>query len=232
MLIVDDHPLVRDAMAQLLLHLAADVRVLQAADCIEGLQVAARNPDVDLVLLDFNLPGLCGVAALERFRREHPAAPVVVVSALRDRATVMAAIQRGAMGYVPKSANRDEILAAFRLVLAGHVYVPPQAAAEVWADDTMRAPTMRGGCSAVDLGLTERQAQVLAFLMNGKANKQICRELGLAEGTVKVHITAVLNALRVSSRTQAVIAATRLGLDAERLMYGSRAGEPAKPLPT
>jgi DNA-binding NarL/FixJ family response regulator len=215
-LVVDDHPLVREAMAQLVTQLDGDVKVFEARDCAAGLEAARVEGDLDLVLLDLNLPGLRGIPALERFREEHPAAPVVIVSMFRDRETVNEAIRCGAMGFIPKSSNRDTIVNALRLVLSGSVYVPPEAG--VGEDRTESAPPLVHARSAVELGLTPRQGQVLALLMKGRSNKEICRDLGLAERTVKGHMSAVLNTLRVSSRTQAVIAAGALGLDAETLL--------------
>lgn len=215
-LIVDDHPLVRDAMAHLVDQLGREVAVLEAADCAAALRTAALHPDLDLVLLDLNLPGMSGMPALERFRSSHPAVPVVIVSMFRDRDTVMEAIRRGAMGFIPKSSSRENILSALLSVLAGSIYLPPDM-----HDSQPEAATssfLGPAKSAAELGLTMRQGQVLALVMKGRANKEICRDLGLAERTVKAHVTAVLNALKVTSRTQAVIAATRLGLDADTLL--------------
>ncbi|MDB5923523.1 MAG: bacterial regulatory s, luxR family protein [Betaproteobacteria bacterium] len=220
-LVVDDHPLVRDAMSQLVAQLGGDITVLEAPDCAAGLEAAKTHSDIDLVLLDLNLPGLRGIPALDRFRQQHPAMPVVIVSMFRDRETVNEAIRRGAMGFIPKSSSRDTIVNALRLILAGSVYVPPEAAtADAGLED---APRLTHARSAAELGLTARQGQVLALLMKGRSNKQICRELGLAERTVKAHMSAVLNALKVSSRTQAVIAAGRLGLDPDSLLTAADA---------
>jgi DNA-binding NarL/FixJ family response regulator len=218
-LVVDDHPLVRDAMSQLVAQLGGDVEVFEAPDCATGLRIAQAHSDLDLVLLDLNLPGLRGIPALERFRSEHPAAPVVIVSMFRDRDTVDEAVRRGAMGFIPKSSSRDTIVNALRLVLSGSVYVPPEAAAGESAPE--EAPPIAHARNAAELGLTPRQGQVLALLMKGRSNKLICRELGLAERTVKAHMSAVLNAFKVTSRTQAVIAAGKLGLDAETLLAAS-----------
>jgi DNA-binding NarL/FixJ family response regulator len=222
-LVVDDHPLVRDAMVNVVAQLGGEVEVLQAADCLSGLDAARDHPDLDLVLLDLNLPGLRGIPALERFRREHPAAPVVVLSMFRDRDTVTEAIRHGAMGFIPKSSSRETIINALRLVLAGSVYLPPDAVGDATVDETTMAVLSGQGRSVAALGLTERQGQVLALVMKGKSNKEICRELGLAERTVKAHLTAVLNALKVTSRTQAVIAAVKLGLAADDLLARSEA---------
>ena len=215
-LVVDDHPLVRDAMANLLASVAPAVTVLEAADCASALGIARAQPDIDIVVLDLNLPGTRGFEALEQFRREQPALPVVILSALHDRQTVLQAIKRGAMGFIPKVTAKDVIINATRLVLAGGVYLPPEAIVEGerGGNEVIDAAAPR---SLADLSLTARQGQVLALIMRGRSNKEICRTLGLAERTVKVHVTAVLTALRVSSRTQAVIAAAQLGLNADEL---------------
>jgi DNA-binding NarL/FixJ family response regulator len=227
-LVVDDHPLVRDAMASILQGLSSSLRVLQAADCATALRLARAHRDLDLVLLDLNLPGSRGFDALDRMRREHPALPVVILSMFQDRQTVLGAIQRGAMGFIPKAAAKDVILKAARQVLAGGVYVPPEAVTGVSAygggAQEFVAPG-RGSRSLADLRLTPRQGQVLALIMRGKSNKEICQTLGLAERTVKVHVTAVLTALKVSSRTQAVIAAGQLGLSADDLL-AARVADP------
>jgi DNA-binding NarL/FixJ family response regulator len=225
-LIVDDHPLVRDAMSRIVVELAHTVEVLEAADCARGLELARDVPDVadvDLVLLDLNLPGVRGFEALEQFRREHPALPVVVVSMYHDGDTVREVIRRGAMGFIPKVYSKDIILGALRLVLSGAVYVPPQAMAEDVGTAAEQSPG-RAAMSLSKIGelrLTPRQGQVLALMMRGRSNKDICRDLGLAQRTVKLHVTAVLNTLRVSSRTQAVIAAAQLGLNADNLALGA-----------
>jgi len=218
-LVVDDHPLVREAMAHLVARLGGPVEVLDAQDCMTGLALAGRDPQIDLVLLDMNLPGLRGIPALMRFRRDFPTLPVVVISAFHDRETVVAVMRHGAVGYIPKSSSRDTIVNALRLVLAGSIYVPPEIAIDEGAShDTPPAGLCAEVASAAELGLTHRQGQVLALVMKGRANKEICRELGLAERTVKAHLTAVLNALKVTSRTQAAVAATRLGLDPDALL--------------
>ena len=218
-LIVDDHPLVRDAMSGIVAELAPVTEILQAADCASGLALARSARDVDLVLLDLNLPGMRGFEALEQFRREHPALPVVVVSMYHDGDTVREVIRRGAMGFIPKVCSKEIILGALRLVLSGAVYVPSQAMTE-HTDATTRSPG-RASMSLASLGLTPRQGQVLALMMRGCSNKEICRDLALAERTVKLHVSAVLNVLRASSRTQAVIAASSLGLSAESLASGA-----------
>jgi DNA-binding NarL/FixJ family response regulator len=203
-LVIDDHPLIREGMRLPLRQLDPDAEILEAQHAEEGLAWAAANPDLDLVLLDIGLPGMDGLAALKRFRERHPAAPIVVLSAHDDRAHVIQAIDAGAMGYIPKSSKSTVLLNALRLVLAGGVYLPPQAMVH---SEHKAIP---------EPNLTERQVQVLKCLVQGKPNKLICRELNMAEGTVKTHITAILKSLNVTTRTQAVIAVSRMGIDLER----------------
>ena len=216
-LIVDDHPLVRDAMAGVVVALASEVEVLQAADCTRGLALAQNGADIDLLLLDLNLPGVRGFEALEQFRHAHPALPVVVVSMYHDGDTVREVIRRGAMGFIPKVCSKEVILGALRLVLSGAVYVPSQAMVEESGLTAVHSPG-RAALSLAELGLTPRQGEVLVLMMRGCSNKLIGRELGLAERTVKLHVTAVLNTLRVTSRTQAVIVAAHMGLDSDHLL--------------
>ncbi|MGA8516139.1 MAG: response regulator transcription factor [Burkholderiaceae bacterium] len=213
-LIVDDHPLVRDAMARIVVELASPLDVLQAADCAAGLALAQGAGDLDLLLLDLNLPGVRGFEALEQFRHAYPALPVVVVSMYHDGDTVREVIRRGAMGFIPKVCSKEVILGALRLVLSGAVYVPSQAMSDNGGATATHSPG-RAAQSVTELGLTARQGEVLALMMRGCSNKLICRDLGLAERTVKLHVTAILNTLRVTSRTQAVIVAASMGLDAE-----------------
>ncbi len=225
-LIVDDHPLMRDAMGGLLRQLDPAVAIIEAGDCAAGLATAREHADINLVLLDLNLPGSRGFDALDAFRRVQPTLPVVILSMHRDRETVLEAIRRGAAGYVPKTSAKEVIVNAARLVLAGGVYLPAEAVAgDAYALDPLDfAPPARTVRSLAEMGLTPRQGQVLALLMRGQSNKEICRSLGLAERTVKIHVTAVLTALRVASRTQAVIAAGKLGLSAESLLATNPAG--------
>ena len=143
----------------------------------------------------------------------------------RDRDTVTEVMSHGAVGFIPKSSGRETIVNALRLVLAGSVYVPPEVALQPDpADEPWPQALRTADASAAGIGLTVRQGQVLALVMKGRANKEICRDLGLAERTVKAHLTAVLNTLKATSRTQAVIAANRLGLDAEALLAQVESG--------
>jgi DNA-binding NarL/FixJ family response regulator len=219
-LVVDDHPLIREAMGMVLKELDAGIEVLEAGSFEEAIAVAEREPDLALMLLDIRLPGTSGLDGLEILRERYPGVPVVVLSASENRAEVMRALDLGAMGFIPKSQPSRVMLSALRLVLAGGVYLPAQimsaqgqAAAPAAAPGTAQtgAP-YKAETTPYDLGLTPRQTEVLGLLVQGKPNKVICREMNLAEGTVKIHVAAILKALGVMNRTQAVVAVSRLGL--------------------
>lgn len=214
-LVVDDHPLIREAMQHVLADLDTDVVFVEAGDTDAALAALVTHSDVDLVLLDLGLPGAVGMSGLDAMRQAHPDLPVVVLSASDDPTTVLQALDHGAMGFIPKCSSNTLIVNALRLVMSGGVYVPPQAvAASATQPQAAATPAPQGGKTTrpEQLGLTSRQSQVLALMVQGKPNKAICRELDLAEGTVKIHVTAILKALGVINRTQAVIAASRLGL--------------------
>lgn len=213
-LVADDHPLIREAVRHLLCDLDPDVAVLEASDGGGVRHAVGEHPDLDLLLLDLKLPGVDGLSLLPELRREHPALPVVVLSALEDSGTVRQAFARGAMGFIPKSSSNEVMLGALRLVLSGGRYLPPEAL----HDDS--SATVQPPASVAELGLTERQREVLALMAQGKSNKQICRELGLAEATVKIHVTAILRALKVTSRAQAIVAVNRLGLHLDAPVHG------------
>lgn len=225
-LVVDDHPLMAEAIRTALL----DLEHVSQAICVSSLQAAleasADEPPFDLVLLDLALPDCASPQdALQRFREQRAHLPVVVVSAANDADTIVGALELGAMGFIPKTSARDVLLGAVRLVASGGIYVPVEALRGRSAPSRLHPealitplPAMRpdasqrSGITPDQLGLTPRQADVLAFVLKGLPNKLIARRLEIAENTVKVHLSAVFQALNVSSRTQALIAATRLGL--------------------
>lgn len=208
-LIVDDHPLIQQALGNVLRGLDAAADIAAASDCERALEMAGAGPEPDLVLLDLSLPGLSGIPALKLWRRRFPAVPVVILSALDDQATVLGAMAAGAAGYIPKSSSNEVMKHAIQLVIAGGKYLPP----ELLAGPAPSSKAQRNRPLApATLSLTERQLAVLRLLANGASNKIICRELGLAERTVKAHVSAVMRSLNVSSRTQAAVEAVRLGL--------------------
>src|SRR5262245_18389108 len=218
-LVVDDHVLIREALRGVLRELKGEAAVvIEAPDAREALQQLDENPDVELVLLDLGLPDRDGFEILVELGQRHPTISVVVHSAHQDRDRVLKALDLGAVGFIPKSARREVLLGAFNLIFSGGVYIPPEildrhppAAA---AQGAPAAPKRK--VSAAELGLTERQMEVLALMMRGKSNKAICRALDLAEPTVKIHVSAVLKALKAANRTEAVMAAAALGLEPKR----------------
>ncbi len=200
-LLVDDHPLFREGVAQTLRMLDGAAQIYQASRCEDALEQLGREPDMDLVLLDLMLPGMAGLDGLLRFRRTFPTLPVVILSASEDNDSVQAALQRGAQGYIPKSTPPRVMMQALRLVLEGGVYAPPGPSGRPDGDSTV--PPDR---------LTPRQREVLALLIEGKSNKEIARLLALSDNTVRVHAAAIFKALGVRNRTEAAFAARRLGL--------------------
>jgi DNA-binding NarL/FixJ family response regulator len=214
-LIVDDHVLIREALRGVLRDLKGEAAVvLEASDSREAMRRIEENPDVELVLLDLGLPDRDGFELLSEWAERHPPVSVVVHSAHQDRERVTKAIALGALGFIPKSAKREVLLGAFNLIFSGGVYIPPEILERHRPGPAAPAdgPATKARMSAADLGLTERQMQVLALMMQGKSNKAICRALDLAEPTVKIHVSAVLKALKAANRTEAVIAAAALGL--------------------
>ena len=215
-LVVDDHALVRAGLRHVLQELDdAGVDVLEAGSGTAAFGLADSHPDLDLVLLDLNMPDMGGIEALDEIGRRHPDIPVIVVSGVDDLESVRAAFTHGAAGFIHKSVLSDVLVSAIRLVFSGGIYVPPQLleSNEV-GTPTVREPGIHGTTTDA-LNLTERQLNVLKLMLLGKTNKDICRELCLAEPTVKVHVSAILRILGVQSRTQAVLEATRLGYRGE-----------------
>jgi DNA-binding NarL/FixJ family response regulator len=214
-LVVDDHALIRSAMRDVLKKVEGDATVLEASSCGQAMQVIAEHPDLDLILLDLNLPDRDGFSMLTELGERYPAIPVVVLSAQQDRDSVNRALDLGALGFIPKSGQPEVMVRALELVRAGGVYIPPEIRARdqplARQPDEKQPAANRPSVSPADLGLTDRQVEVLSLMMQGKSNKAICRILNLAEPTVKNHVTAILKALKVSNRTEAVIAVGELG---------------------
>ncbi|MEO7403248.1 MAG: response regulator transcription factor [Burkholderiales bacterium] len=217
-LVVDDHPLILEALRSTLTELDRKVTLFDARTVADARLLVAAHEDAELLLLDLGLPGADGFSLLVELREQYPSIPVVVLSASDRPADVMRALDLGAMGYIPKTSSAQVMLSALRLVLSGGVYLPAVAMSAIGQP---RLGPHRGestGQTPRELGLTDRQSQVLALILQGKPNKLICRELDLAEGTVKIHVAAVLRALNVGTRTQAVVEASRLGLQLEELI--------------
>lgn len=228
-LLIDDHPLILSALKSVIQGLGDGVTVIGAASAKEARETLAADPDFDLVLLDLALGDAHGFDVLTEFRAQYPAVPVVVVSASDRSSDVIHAIDLGAMGFVPKRASNDTLFEALNVVMSGGIYVPPMtlrsfdaeapsapaaAGAVPSALSTVREQAEAGEVQQTpplaSLGLTPRQTDVLALLLQGKPNKLIARDLNLSVETVKDHVAAVLRALNVSSRTQAVLAVSQM----------------------
>jgi DNA-binding NarL/FixJ family response regulator len=198
-LIVDDHPLFREGLKTLLAALEPGVRVSDAGSVAEA--VALRGEDApDLILLDMNLPGTSRLDALRQVKAAHEGASVVVVSGDENPLLIRSAVDAGAAGYIPKSTDASLTIQALRLVLANGIYLPRAA---LTATGSGAAPSQPSGATGSP-EFSERQLSVLKCLLQGKANKVIARELGIAEGTVKAHLWAIYQALGVNSRAQAM----------------------------
>ncbi|MEM7258237.1 MAG: response regulator transcription factor [Pseudomonadota bacterium] len=205
-LLVDDHPLFRRGLRHLLSDLDESIRFLEADGIAE---LGNHDPkNIDLVLLDLGLKGLSGLQALAHVVLQLTDCSVVVLSSEEDPRLIKDCISHGAAGFIPKSSTPEILVHALKLVVAGGIYLPtgvlkPNAVIDQ-AD---------GGSNSLDaLNITPRQQAALMLAVQGKSNKLIARELKIAEGTVKLHLTAAFRALNVSNRTEAVYAAANLGI--------------------
>ena len=206
-LLVDDHALFREGVSLLLRRLEPESEIVEAGSLAEARVRLESGGEVDLVLLDLGLPDGDGLSAIESLRAKSPGTPLVVLSANDDRAAVLQAIEAGAMGYVTKHSASAVLLEALETVLQGGVVLPPSA--------FLRGPADRGAGVAdgtSDLGLTDRQLDVLRLILQGLPAKQIASALDISPSTVKAHTTAVLRALNVTTRTQVVVEASRRGI--------------------
>ena len=206
LLVVDDHPLIVAALTQLLPRLNRPLSVFSASDRDEAYAMLAAHPDIVLLLLDLALPGTRGLELLGRLRQDFPRLPIAVLSATHDRATVDSALASGAKGYIAKTASARQLVDSVDRLLDGRTCPRPDL-----ARSPVRAFDAFEGFQGM-LGLTQRQSDVLRLLVQGKPNKLICRDLNLSEGTVKVHVSAILRALNVHSRAQAIVELARRGI--------------------
>jgi DNA-binding NarL/FixJ family response regulator len=211
-LIADDHALLRDGLISALVGLGEEAATCyEAEDAAQVMDALATHPDLDLILLDLFMPGANGFELLSSICDEAPGVPVAVLSGSEDIAHMRKALDCGASGFIPKSSDRDLMLSALRLILAGGVYVPSdliQAGAQ--AAEGL-APAASDSARTVAT-LTARQQEVLRLLVQGRSNKQIARELGVSQNTVKVHVAAILRSLGAANRTEAVALARDLEL--------------------
>tara|TARA_R110002167_G_scaffold2178_4_gene11096 strand:+ start:2928 stop:3593 length:666 start_codon:yes stop_codon:yes gene_type:complete len=214
-IIADDHPLFRAALKQAVSQAVAGVEVIETDSLVSLQETVAAHADADLVLLDLHMPGTSGFTGLAYLRGQNPGMPVVVVSGSEQPQVMLRAIEYGASGFIPKSAPLEVISGAIRSVLEGEVWLPQEVAdgdATLSSDDVVFAEKLGS--------LTPQQFRVLMMLTEGLLNKQIAYELSVSEATIKAHVTAILRKLGVHSRTQAVIEASRMGVEAPKTEMG------------
>jgi len=206
-IVADDHPLFRTAIKEALEANQGETTFLEASS-FESLQkLVDENQDVDLVLLDLHMPGVTGFAGLVYLCKRYPSVPVVIISATEDPVVIQRALEHGAAGFIPKSSSIETITGAIDQVLMGEIWVPTSVQSNL------------PGSNDSELELAERMAQltpqqfkVLMMMSQGLLNKQIAYDLGVSEATIKAHVTAIMNKLGVSNRTQAVLAASQLSV--------------------
>jgi DNA-binding NarL/FixJ family response regulator len=218
-LIADDHRLIIEGVKIKLAELDPGVEAVVAMNLEElDRAVAAHADELDLALVDIAMPGTQGYQHVARLRTQAPALPVIVLSGSEDVDLMRSLIDLGVLGFIPKAYSPEVMLSAIRLVLAGGIYIPPlllaNAQAQGWQPDTPAAAAPAPDASRSIDGLrnllTERQIDVMRLLSQGKPNKLIARDLGISEGTVKIHLAAIFRALNVRNRVEAVVASRKL----------------------
>ncbi len=209
-LIADDHALIRSGLRGFLAGLSEKNRVEAAASLDEVVALLGAQI-VDLLLIDLDMPGMHGIASLNTLREDFPALRIAVLSGTDDRNTIMQALGAGVNGYIPKAVRPEELAFAIESILAGRIYLPPDIITQSHAPN----PTAGGVSAAWPIappGLTARQDEVLALITRGLSNKEIARDLNMAEGTVKIHVAGIFRRLDVQNRTEAALRARELGL--------------------
>ena len=205
-LLADDHPLYREGVKPVLNKLAERVELFDAYDYPSAFNLANQHSDLDLALLDLYMPGMPGLDGIQSFRDTFPQIAMVVLSAADEPEDIQQVLNAGALGYIIKSSSSELMLSALRLVQAGGVYIPSVTLGE--RSSTPAVPIPVAGVPA----LTNRQLDVMRQLAHGKSNRQIADTLEVTEGTIKIHLAAIFRILSVSNRTEALLAAQRMGI--------------------
>jgi DNA-binding NarL/FixJ family response regulator len=212
-LLIDDHAVFTQGLKFLLSDLDETIEFFEATSCEDALETG-QSSDIDLVLLDFHMPGLNGIEALRAIKERFPSAAIVMLSSEDNPQLIRDSIDNGASGFIPKSSTAQVLIAALRLILAGGIYLPTRALTDV---ESRPEPTTTEHAEHAEHdgtigGLSSRQLEVLMKVVQGKANKVVANEMNISEGTVKAHLSAAFRVLGVHNRTEAVFVAARLGL--------------------
>ncbi len=198
-LVVDDHALFREGLVYVLDQLESDISILEASSYEEAVVLLNKDLDIDLALLDLSMPDKDGFTLLNYCRKHFPLVPSVVLSASKERSDLNRALEGGALGFIPKDTTSKVMLNALRLIMSGEIYIP--ASMNLRSNNT----------EPLTESFTPRQQEVVEMMMKGLSNKKIASEMGLVEATIKMHITAIFKRLGVSNRTEAALAAQKLG---------------------
>ncbi len=204
-MLIEDHPLFRDGVSMILQQLGDDTQIECGESAGDAIELANRDARFDLILLDFHLSGSTGMEALHALQELQPETPVIMLSAEQDGRLMQQAMAAGARGFITKSSSSQIILSAIQLVMSGGQYVPPEMLTAL--SQPSEAPAVEAPSAAKSTSryhLTDRQKDVLKFMLDGQSNKEIARELNMSPSTVKVHVAAILRELNVKNRTQAV----------------------------
>ncbi|WP_218314386.1 response regulator [Halomonas sp. 18071143] len=236
LLVADDHPLFRDALQAVIRGGLADTQLLEADSLAAAMAHIEAHDTLDLLLLDLSLPDADGLEGLKTLRSAFPWLPVAIVSAHQERQLVLDAITQGAVGYIPKSTPGEQLLSALEQILQGQLYLPADIMRRPPAQRAPVAASVSSSTALQDVErpgrlprLTDKQLDVLSCMSQGMSNKQIARELTIAETTVKTHVSAILRKLGASSRVHAIVLASEEDLSSH--IAQRTAGLPGKPSP-
>jgi DNA-binding NarL/FixJ family response regulator len=199
-LVVDDHALFCEGLCYVLEKLDNNVSILEANNFNDAVTQLNTNIDIDMVLLDLNMPDKDGFSVLDFCREHYPLTSIVVLSASKKRSDMNRALEAGAMGFIPKDTTSNVMLGAIRLIMTGDIYVPQSMAMNVPDEDEKLANSF-----------TPRQLEIIPMMIKGFSNKKIALEMGISEATIKMHFTAIFKRLEVNNRTEAALAARTLG---------------------
>lgn len=213
-LIIDDHLLVIEGISLFLSNYDENTTIFSATNYHEAMTIMMQHPDLDLILLDFVMPGIDGNVFIQEIRASVPATPIVVLSGYDDVEIIQQAIQHGAKGFIPKSSTRDVIISAIRLVFSGGIYLPQEVLERGGVDLPQTNNAMMDNHQRLcdHTYLTKRQHEILLLISKGRTNKEIANRLGLTEATIRTHTAHIFKKLNVRNRTEASQAAAKLGL--------------------